>query len=118
MKIALAQINTTINAFEENAKKVLEYHSRAANLGADVVVFPELSLTGYPPLDWLNRSGYGEKSEATLYRIASEITRPAAIVGFAAKNRGKEGKPVHNSAAVLQDKKVASIHHKCLLPTY
>lgn len=118
MKIALAQINTTINAFEQNAQKILDYYKRATGLGADIVVYPELAVTGYPPHDWLNRSGYVEKSEATLKDIAKKMSGPAAIIGYAAINRQDKGKPVHNSAAVIYGGRVDSTHHKILLPTY
>ncbi|MEW6776161.1 MAG: NAD+ synthase [Bdellovibrionota bacterium] len=118
MKIALAQINTTVGALHENAGKILDFAERARKAGAALAVFPELTITGYPPLDLLHMPHFVASQEKTLTEIASKISGITAVVGYAEPNPNADGKGLFNTAAILKDGKVISRHRKRLLPTY
>jgi len=118
MKVFLAQINTTVGAVEENARKVREWTARARNAGADLVVFPELTLTGYPPRDLLEFPSFVEKNLAALEDLRDLPEDIGVVVGFVARQQVGEGKGLHNSAALLAGGRIVSVHHKTLLPTY
>ncbi|MCS7079974.1 MAG: NAD+ synthase [Chloracidobacterium sp.] len=120
MKIALAQINTTVGAFVANAAKVRQYAIRAASQGADLVVFPELTLPGYPPLDLLDRPAFVARNLAALDDLArfSATIDAALLVGFAAENPDDFGKPLYNAVALLEGGELRAIRYKTLLPTY
>ncbi len=117
MKVALGQIKTTVGALESNAQKMLEYVEQAKGK-ADLILFPELAIPGYPPKDLLEISGFVEANVRTLQHFAEQIEGIAVIVGFAEPNREPQGKPCFNAAAIIRDRKVVSIHRKTLLPTY
>ncbi len=119
LRVALAQIDTTVGAFEANAAAVREATARARAAGAQLVVFPELTLTGYPPRDLLELRRFVDRSEATLAALAAPADWSKGIavaVGFAERHGGI-GAGVYNAAAVLQDGRVDRIR-KRLLPTY
>lgn len=118
MKIALAQINQTVGNFQKNTEKICSYINRARNQGANLVVFPELAVTGYPPKDFLNIPSFIDENLKALDAIALCTYGISAIVGFVDKNKQPYGKLVHNAAAFIQNKKIVSVHHKSLLPTY
>lgn len=118
MKIALAQLNYIIGDFEGNSLKIIEYIDKAKQSGADLVVFSELSVSGYYPNDLLEKKEFIEKAEETVGQIATHCTGIAAIVGAPSINQGEKGKKLHNSAWFLADGKINSVHHKTLLPTY
>ena len=118
MKIALAQINQTIGDFQRNTEKICSYIERARNQGADLIVFPELAVTGYPPKDFLDIPAFIDENLKALNEITSRVSGISAIVGFVDRNKRRHGKLVHNTAAFIQDQKIISIHHKSLLPTY
>ncbi len=118
MKIALAQINPTVGDFQKNAEKICSFIGLARGKGADLVVFPELAVTGYPPKDFLDIPGFVEENLKVLDKISRCVSGIAAIVGFVDKNKRPQGKLVHNAAAFIQDQKIVSVHHKSLLPTY
>lgn len=118
MKVYLAQINTTVGAVDDNAAKAIEWIDRAREEGADLVVFPELTLAGYPPKDLLEFSWFAERNRAGLERLAKATDGIGALVGFVSQHATDEGKGLHNSAALLADGKIVSTHHKTLLPTY
>ena len=118
MKIALAQINTIVGALKENAHKIVEFVEQAKALRADLVLFPELAVTGYPPKDLLDISGFVQENVRSLNSIASSIDGIAAVIGFVEPNPERQGKPCYNSAAVVRNRKVVSVHRKSLLPTY
>ena len=118
MKIALAQLNYRIADFDGNSAKIISQIERAKAEGVDLVVFSELSVTGYYPHDLLERKEFIQKAEAAILRIASHCTGIAAIVGGPRINRGEKGKMLFNSAFFLNDGKIESIHNKSLLPTY
>lgn len=118
MKIALAQINPTVGDISGNARKILEFASRAKASGAQAAVFPELSLIGYPPKDLLLKPGFISDNLRALEMIAAKAPGLDLIVGYAERNRDPVGRPLHNAVAVLRDGKIASRHFKTLLPTY
>ena len=117
MKVALGQINTTVGALESNARKMLDYVAQAKGK-ADVILFPELAIPGYPPKDLLELSGFVEANVRTLNQFAEKIEGIEVIVGFAEPNRQPTGKPCFNSAAIIRDRKIIAVHRKSLLPTY
>lgn len=120
MKVLVAQINTVVGDFEGNVSKVLEAWERARISGVDIVVFPELTLTGYPPMDLLERSAFIEANLRALddVRRATAGRHGAVVIGFAEPNKSNRGKPLYNAAALLEDGRIAGIHRKVLLPTY
>lgn len=113
MKIALCQINPTVGNFDSNKKKVLNYYSNALRLNADIVVFPELTITGYPPQDLLLENGFVDDNLIILEEIATQTTIPM-IIGFVRKENGR----LYNSAALCQNSKITETYDKILLPTY
>jgi NAD+ synthase (glutamine-hydrolysing) len=120
MKIALAQTNSTVGDLCGNAKRMLEFSRRAADLGANVVVFPELSLTGYPPRDLLEKESFLDRTEQHLERLAVDAAplNVAIICGTVTRTGSAAGHPIYNSAAVLRGGGVVFRQHKMLLPTY
>jgi NAD+ synthetase len=118
MKIAMVQINTTVGDIQGNRDGILEAMNKAERLGADCAVFPELSLTGYPPRDLLGLHGFVESNLQALQELASKSGRMGAIVGFVDRNQEPEGKELHNAAAFLLEGRILAVVHKTLLPTY
>src|SRR2546430_7384011 len=118
MKIALAQINPTVGDISGNCRKILDFIDQAKSRGAKVVVFPELSIIGYPPKDLLLKPRFIEDNLRGLQQIASRVSGIDAVVGYAEKNSAPVGRPLHNAVAVLRDGKIISRHFKTLLPTY
>lgn len=118
MKIALAQINLHIGNFEENTTKIVYCIKQAQQFNADLVVFPEMTVCGYPPLDMLDYKDYADKCQDVVKRIAKICTNIAVILGSPSHNPNKQGKSLYNSAWFLYEGKVKSIHHKTLLPDY
>lgn len=118
MRIALAQINPTVGDVAGNVARHIDFINRARARGAQVVVFPELSIAGYPPKDLLLKPQFIDDNRAALQLIARETAGISAIVGFADRNAEPIGRALRNAAAVLRDGKVASVHYKTLLPTY
>ena len=119
MRIALAQINPTVGDVESNARKIIEFAACATAGGANVVVFPEMSVTGYPAKDLLLKPGFIEDNLRAVHTIASKVARGVdVLVGYAERNTDPVGRPLHNAVAVLRDGQVRSRHFKTLLPTY
>ncbi len=120
MKIALAQINTTVGDLCGNSQRILSFARRAADSGADLAVFPELTLTGYPPRDLLEKQSFLDGVEQQLARIASESAAlPLAIIcGTVTRTGSPAGNPIHNSAAVIKAGQVVFRQNKMLLPSY
>lgn len=120
MKIALAQINTTVGDFEGNTAKVLAYTKKAYEDGCDLVVFPEMTLPGYPPADLLGRRDFVQQNYLALKSVLTQIPQGiGVIVGFAEENLDDDfGKPLYNTMALLKDGIVMYKYHKRLLPDY
>lgn len=118
MKIALGQINPTVGDFAGNAAKIVEFSRRAQAHGAGLILFPELSVCGYPPRDLVERSSFVAHNRESVERIAAETAGIAVICGLVTPADSETGKTVMNSAALLMDGKVAFIQSKMLLPTY
>jgi NAD+ synthase/NAD+ synthase (glutamine-hydrolysing) len=120
MKIALAQTNSTVGDLCGNAKRILDFARRASERGANVVVFPELSLTGYPPRDLLEKESFLDRTEQHLERLAADAAplNIGIICGTVTRTGSPTGLPIYNSAAVLQDGHITFRQHKMLLPTY
>jgi NAD+ synthase/NAD+ synthase (glutamine-hydrolysing) len=118
VKIALGQINPTVGDFSGNANKIIEFSRRARDAGAGLILFPELSVCGYPPRDLVERPTFVAKNRESVDRIAAETKRIAVICGLVTPAHAETGKSVMNSAALLQDGKLAFLQSKMLLPTY
>jgi len=120
MRVALAQINPTIGDFEYNARLIVRRAHEAAERGAEVVVFPELALTGYPPRDLVEKPSFLSRSEMELERLAQETAELdlSLICGFVARSKAETGKRALNSAAVIRRGEIVFRQSKMLLPTY
>ncbi len=118
MRIALGQINTTVGDFSGNSAKIIEYAQRARSGGHDLILFPELSVCGYPPRDLVERPWFVERNWQTVEAIARETRGIAVICGLVTPANSATGKAVLNSAALLRDGQVAFVQSKRLLPTY
>ncbi len=118
MKIALAQINPTVGDFTGNAEKLRQYTRHARARGAELVVFPELSVCGYPPRDLVEVPAFVARSRQVLEELAVEFADFAIIAGFPSPAASETGKTVMNSAALLRHGRIDFIQSKRLLPTY
>ena len=120
MRIALAQLNPTVGDLAGNVDKMAAAARQAAGRGAELVVFPELSITGYPPRDLVEKPSFVEGSERELERLAQETADLdlSVICGYVSRTESDTGKRVFNRAAVLEHGKVAFRQAKMLLPTY
>ena len=118
MKIALGQINPTVGDFSGNASKIIDFSLRARSEGAGLILFPELSVCGYPPRDLVERPSFVARNRETVDHIASETRGIAVICGLVTPAQAETGKSVMNSAALLEDGKLAFLQSKMLLPTY
>ena len=118
MKIALGQINPTVGDFSGNAQKIIDFSRRAQAAGAGLILFPELSVCGYPPRDLVERPSFVAKNRETVDRIAAETNGIAVICGLVTPALAETGKSVMNSAALLRDGRLAFLQSKMLLPTY
>ena len=118
MKIALGQINPTVGDFNGNAAKIIDFARRAQSEGAGLILFPELSVCGYPPRDLVERTSFVTHNHETVERIAGETRGIAVICGLVTPAQAATGKSVMNSAALLKDGRVAFLQSKMLLPTY
>jgi NAD+ synthase (glutamine-hydrolysing) len=118
MKIALAQLNYHIGNFESNTNKILDCIQKAKAEQADLVVFSELAICGYPPRDFLEFDHFILKCIDCINVIAGSCIDIAAIVGSPSFNPELKGKRLYNSAFFLKDGKASDMRHKTLLPTY
>ncbi|TMF13754.1 MAG: NAD+ synthase, partial [Chloroflexi bacterium] len=131
LRVGLAQINTTVGDLEGNVRKALEYVERARELGVDVVSFPELTVTGYPPEDLLLRAQFVRDNVAALEGMVESCRGITVVVGFV--DRGELARsviwgpvgatdvsriPIYNAAAVIHDGRLAHVYHKERLPNY
>ncbi len=113
LRLALAQLDFTVGDIDGNTKKIITNIAAARDAGADVVVFPELAVTGYPPEDLLLKQGFVQDNVAAIKRIARDTKGITAIVGFVDVNSD-----IYNAAAVLHNGRIAGIQHKIFLPNY
>lgn len=118
MRIALAQLNFTVGAFDENVEKIIMTIRRARQEKAALVVFSELAVCGYPPLDLLEYKHFLDKCEISINQVAAECHGIAAIVGAPSVNPNPSGKNLYNSAFFMANGVVQDVIHKTLLPTY
>ena len=119
MRIALAQIDTTVGDLQGNSALIVARAAEAAKQGAQLVIFPELTLCGYPPKDLLELGEFVDRCRTALEDLAHDavFSRIAALVGFPERHGGA-GTGLYNAAALVRDRRVAEITRKCLLPTY
>ena len=118
MKIALAQQNYHIGNFEENRKKIIEGIERAKKDGADLVVFSELCVCGYPPRDFLEFEDFINQCYVSVDKIKQYADTIGVLIGSPARNPKKEGKDLFNAALLLYEKEIKAEIHKTLLPNY
>ena len=117
MKIGFAQLDTTVGDLKGNSEKILRAYHRLADAGAELVLTPELALTGYPPQDLVFKSRFVPETIEILQQLHGRMGKAALLVGFVDRNEGR-GKPFHNAAALLETGKPIRTTHKSLLPTY
>jgi NAD+ synthase (glutamine-hydrolysing) len=120
MRIALAQINNTVGDLEGNAKKIIQFARDAERAGADIVAFPELALTGYPPRDLVEKDSFLDRTADFLQSIADETAslRAALIVGYVARAPRNSAIKAQNAAAVIERGETTYRQAKMLLPNY
>lgn len=118
MKIALSQINTKPGDIRGNLSKVKLFYEKARHLQADIAVFPEMTLPGYPPLDMVTNPAFVRANLDALARAVSFVGETACVVGYAEPNPFSKGKPLFNSLALIHNRKIIAKRRKSLLPTY
>src|SRR3954468_2331299 len=118
MKIALAQINTTVGDIAGNEAKILAAYRRGVDAGVEMVVCPELSIAGYPPRDLLLKKKFVTQNLEALDRLAAATGPVGLLVGYVGRNTFRPGREVTNSVALLQHGRIVTTRTKTLLPTY
>ncbi len=118
MKIALAQYNPTIGAFEQNVARIIQLAGKAGEAGCELVVFQELAVCGYPPRDLLERREFIRDNLQAIDRLIAEVKGIAVLCGYVCPNSSGIGKALHNSAILFQDGEILAKAHKRLLPSY
>jgi len=114
MRIALAQINPTVGDLKGNLKKISENIYRAGELGADIIAFPELAITGYPPEDLLLKSKFIADNLNCLKALVKTVNDIVTVVGFV----DRKGSDIYNACAIIYKRKIIGIYHKMFLPNY
>ncbi|MEY2530321.1 MAG: hypothetical protein QOI96_406 [Verrucomicrobiota bacterium] len=117
MKIGFAQLNLTVGDLRGNFEKIVNAYDRLVAGGADLVLTPELAITGYPPQDLVFKSRFVPETLATLEKLHARVSKAPLLVGFVDRNEGR-GKPFHNAAALLESGQPIRKTYKSLLPTY
>jgi len=118
MRIGLAQINTTVGDLSGNSRRILDAYRALVAQRAEVVVFPELVVSGYPPRDLLFKRRFVTDVESAVAEIAAAVGEVPALVGFVETNTTGQGRPFFNAAAWCHRGEVVVVARKCLLPTY
>jgi NAD+ synthase (glutamine-hydrolysing) len=118
VKIALGQINPTVGDFSGNARKITDFARQAHASGAQMVLFPELAVCGYPPRDLVEMPAFVARSQRATQEIAAAVPEIAIVCGFVSPAAAETGKSVSNSAAVLHQGEIKFVQSKMLLPTY
>ncbi|MDA2917895.1 NAD+ synthase [Desulfobacterota bacterium AH_259_B03_O07] len=113
MRLALSQIDVTVGDIDGNLKKILKYTKIARNSGVNIICFPELSITGYPPEDLLLKPSFIEENLNALDEVRKASHSITVIIGFADKKQD-----IYNAAAIIHNKKLIDVYHKCYLPNY
>src|SRR5215211_3348011 len=118
LRIAMAQINPTVGDLQGNADKVIDYLNRARAFGADITLFPELAIPGYPPEDLLLKPHFARENRRALERVLTysgeHFSKQVIVVGFV----DTDGSDIYNAAAVLAGGKLVDAYHKTFLPNY
>jgi NAD+ synthase (glutamine-hydrolysing) len=123
IRLTGAQLSFSVGAIQENKSKILDTLEEAEKIQSDVVIFPELSITGYPPEDLLLRESFIGKNFAVLEEIATYSGSSSAIIGFVDRSLNEDStdnfdRKISNAAAIVQNGDVKGIYHKCFLPNY
>lgn len=118
MKVALAQINTTVGDLAGNRARILAAYRRGVQAGVDVVVLPEMAIPGYPPRDLLLRRAFVEGNLGVLRELAAAVGETGLLVGFVGPNDRRPGREWTNAAALLHRGQIVAVRAKTLLPTY
>jgi NAD+ synthase (glutamine-hydrolysing) len=118
MRLGLAQLNTTVGDLAGNRRKILDAYAALVAQGAELVVFPELAVCGYPPRDLLFKRRFVPDIESSLAEIAAAVGDAPALVGFVETNASGQGRPFSNAAAFCHRGEIVLVARKCLLPTY
>jgi len=113
IRVGIAQINSTVGDFSGNTKKIVQFIDQAKSLGVDLLTFPELAITGYPPEDLLLNPQFIMQNKKSLNQIIEHCSDIAVVVGFVDGDAD-----IYNAAAVLCDKKLVGVYHKFYLPNY
>ncbi|MEM0385689.1 MAG: nitrilase-related carbon-nitrogen hydrolase, partial [Nitrososphaeria archaeon] len=114
MRFAIAQVNVTVGDLEGNMKKILDYLRKSADAGADIVIFPELAITGYPPQDLLFEKSFIKENRERLLELIKCSGNVVGILGYVES----VGERLYNSAVVFQNGEILAKVYKTLLPTY
>src|SRR5438309_11973292 len=117
MKVGFAQLNPTVGDLRGNFEKILQSYERLATAGAELIVTPELAITGYPPQDLVFKSRFVPQTLEILEELHRRVGSAALLVGYVDRNAGR-GKPFRNAAALLERGKPLRKTYKSLLPTY
>jgi len=118
VKIGLGQINPTVGDFSGNSRKIIDYAQTAQAAGAQMVLFPEMAVCGYPPRDLLEKPAFVARTQAVVQEIAQAVPGITVVCGYVTPAKVETGKSVMNSAAVLRDGEIKFVQSKSLLPTY
>src|SRR4030042_4573157 len=113
LRIALAQINPTVGDFEGNVSKIIDYIEKARRVNAEIVVFPELAITGYPPEDLLLKPDFIQDNLDALKKVQRNVGDITAVVGFVDRKDD-----IYNAAAIIYNKTLIDTYHKMYLPNY
>ena len=116
IRVGLAQINPIVGSLATNATKILDFYNQAVVAGCDVVAFPELSITGYPPEDLVLKDGFVSENQLVLAEMLKAVGETVAVVGFVESEKGTD--KIYNAAAVCQNGKIIGVYRKHLLPNY
>ena len=117
-RLAMAQLNTTVGDIDGNTARIIEYVARARELGADLVAFPELAITGYPPEDLLFKTSFLQANVAAMERVVAAAKDIAVVVGYVAVGDSATGVDIANAAAVGYDGRLIDSYRKMYLPNY
>jgi NAD+ synthase (glutamine-hydrolysing) len=118
MKIALCQINTIIGDIAGNKNKIISGYKKAENDAADLVIFPELALLGYPPLDLIEKKEFRNAVAKAANKIAAVTKNTGIIFGSITEDDDNIGTDVHNSAIMCYEGEIKFVQHKSLIPNY